>query len=118
MLERLQDTWVSQLISQSTWGYPIVGALHVLAIALFAGTVLIADPEVRIWRRIGVMLILATGALLFVSAPVRYYDSTFFKVKMVLLALILINAIAGSRRGISLILWGAVIFAARGIAFL
>jgi hypothetical protein len=37
---------------------------------------------------------------------------------MVLLALILINTIAGSRRGISLILWAAVIFAARGIAFL
>jgi hypothetical protein len=117
MLEKLQETWLSQTISQSTWGYPIVGALHVLAIALFAGTVLITNPEVRGWRRIGSAMVLATGALLFVSAPVRYYNSTFFKVKMVLLALIMLNAMTGSRRRISLALWAAVIFAARGIAF-
>jgi len=59
LLERLQDTWLSQTISQSTWGYPILGALHVLAIALFAGTVLVNDPAsartnydafFRIWK--------------------------------------------------------------------
>ena len=118
MLEGLQDTWLSQLISQSTWGYPIVGALHVLAIALFGGAVLVADPEVRAWKRIGVTIVLVTGALLFVSAPVRYYNSTFFRVKMVLLVLILINTIAGSRRTVALFLWAAIIFAARGVAFL
>ena len=121
---------MSRTISESTWGYPIVGALHVLAIALFGGALLIPHlralefSDVRWIRRIGVSLVVITGALLFASAAVRYYESTAFKIKMVLLALIALNAIAASRKkhrrlhsAISLALWAGAIFAARGIAF-
>jgi hypothetical protein len=45
LLERIQATWISEVISQSTWGYPIVGALHVLAIALFGGALLVGNVE-------------------------------------------------------------------------
>jgi hypothetical protein len=116
---------VSRTISESTWGYPVVGAIHVLAIALFGGAVLIPHPgdEVRWIRRIGVVLVVLTGTLLFASGAVRYYESTSFRIKMVLLAIIVLHAIASSSRrsrlhtAISLALWAAVIFAARGIAF-
>jgi len=125
LLERLQDTWLSQTISQSTWGYPIIGAIHVLAIALFGGAVIITNvDDVRWLKSVGLTAVIATGALLFISAPVRYYDSTFFRIKMVLLALILVNSTllfrqrSALRLGIALVLWAAVIFAARGIAFL
>jgi len=125
LLERLQDTWLSQTISQSTWGYPIIGAIHVLAIALFGGAVIITNvDDVRWMKSVGLTAVIATGALLFISAPVRYYDSTFFRIKMVLLALILVNSTllfrqrSALRLGIALVLWAAVIFAARGIAFL
>jgi len=125
LLERIQDTWLSQIISESTWGYPIVGAIHVLAIALFGGAIVITHAdEVRWLKRIGLAAVISTGGLLFISAPVRYYDSTFFRIKMVLLLLILMSSILFSRqpsalrRGIVLALWAAVIFAARGIAFL
>jgi len=127
---RIQDTWVSRTISESTWGYPIVGALHVLAIALFGGAVLIPHlralefADVRWIRRTGVTLVVLTGTMLFASAAVRYYESTAFKIKLVLLALIALNAIAASwkkhRRlhsAISLTLWAVVIFASRAIAF-
>jgi hypothetical protein len=144
LLENIQETWLSQTISQSTWGYPIVGALHVLAIALFGGSVLIKDlcalglvfrrqdlaqlkSDVRSWMNAGLVVVLATGVLLFVSRPVQYYNSTSFRIKMLILALILVNEIVLRRRrpggsialhaGIALALWGAVIFAARGIAF-
>jgi hypothetical protein len=141
LCERIQDTWVSRTISESTWGYPISGALHVLAIALFGGAVLIphlrvlgfafcgqhvSDPDldVRRMRRAGLVLVVITGTLLFASAAVRYYESTSFRIKMVLLVLIALNTIAASRQhrgklqsAISLALWAAVIFAARGIAF-
>ena len=138
LCERIQETWLSQTISQSTWGYPILGALHVLAIALFGGSVLVTDlcalglafrrhdlqkldADVRSWKRVGIVVVLVTGILLFVSLPVQYYNSTSFRIKMVLLALILVNALVARRRplhaGISLVLWTAVIFAARGIAF-
>jgi hypothetical protein len=115
--ERIQSMWLSEAISQSIWGFPIVGALHVLAIALFAGTLLVS-VEVQWLKRIGLTVLLVTGVLLFMSGAVRYYDSIFFRIKMVLLVLILLNAWIGPRKlWVSLTLWAAVIFAARGIAF-
>ena len=125
LCERIQAAWVSRAISESTWGYPIIGALHVLAIAIFGGAVLIPHlrAETRWVRRIGVALVVLTGTLLFASGAVRYYESTSFRIKMALLALIVLNTVGASRsRGklrwaISLALWAAVIFASRGIAF-
>jgi hypothetical protein len=126
LCEQLQSAWVSRLISESTWGYPIVGALHVLAMALFAGTVLPLDLgyELRGLRRIGLAVVLGTGLLLFASGASGYYEKTFFKIKIGLLVLLILNALAGSRTGrtkvhvgIALVLWAAVIFASRGIAY-
>ena len=107
-----------------------------LAIALFGGTVLISNlhrlgyalfprtEDLRWLRNFGLSLVTITGALLFASGAVRYYDSTFFKIKLVLLVLILVNAIVSLRgrnaafhSGVALALWAAVIFAARGVAF-
>lgn len=125
LCDQIQSVWISRAISESTWGYPIVGALHMLAIALFGGAVLIPDlPDDARWiRRVGMTLVVLTGILLFASGAVRYYESTSFRIKMGLLGLVVLNAIGSSRRrgklrrAISLALWAAVIFAARGIAF-
>jgi hypothetical protein len=127
--QRIQDAWLSRAIAESTWGYPIVGALHVLAIALFGGAVLaphlrgLAFVDVRWIRRVGLSLVLATGTLVFASGAVGYYKSSSFRIKIVLLALIALNAIASRQHRnklnsvIALALWAAVIFASRGIAF-
>ena len=125
LCERLQAAWVSRAISESTWGYPIVGALHGLALALFGGAVLIPHlrAETRWIRRVGVVLVVLTGTVLFASGAVRYYESTSFRIKMALLGLIVLNTLAWSPSrdklhwAISLALWAAVIFASRGIAF-
>jgi hypothetical protein len=125
LCEQIQDLWISRAISESTWGYPLVGALHVLALALFGGAVLIPQlrDEARWIRRVGMTLIVLTGAILFASGAVRYYESTAFRIKVVLLALIAVNAIGSSRHldklrwAFSLALWAAAIFAARAIAF-
>jgi general stress protein CsbA len=129
LCQRIQDAWVSRAIAESTWGYPIVGALHVLAIALFGGAVLaphlrvIAFSDVRwIWR-VGIALAVITGALVFASGAVGYYRSSSFRIKMVLLVLIALNAIASRQHrrklnsAVAVVLWAAVIFASRGIAF-
>ncbi|MBI2150215.1 MAG: hypothetical protein HYU27_06375 [Acidobacteria bacterium] len=100
-------------LAESTWGYPIIGAIHVLGLAWFGGTVLIADRELLVWKRIGLAVMLLTGALLFGMHPVRYYSSMAFRVKMLLFALLGFKC---SRR-ISIILWIVIIFAARGVAF-
>lgn len=138
---KIQDLWLSQMISGTTWGYPIVGAVHVLAVALFGGAVLYtnlsvlgivfpgetaaeAARDVRGLKAAGLIVVVATGALLFASGAVRYYVSAGFRVKIALLALIVLNAIVASRgradklhAGIALTLWAGVVFAARAIAF-
>ena len=127
---RVQDAWVSRTIAESIWGYPIAGALHVLAMVLFGGAVLaphlrvVELSDVRWIRRIGLTLVLTTGALVFASGAVGYYGSTAFRIKMALLTLLALHAIVASRHpgktvhsAISLVLWVFVVFASRAIAF-
>jgi hypothetical protein len=103
-------------LAQSTWGYPIISAIHVLAMAWFGGTVLVAslEPDLRKLSRAGLGLALVSGAILFWMHPFQYYGSMSFRVKLVLLLVL-----AGMKRcgTASLILWAAIIFASRGIAF-
>ena len=97
-----------------TWAVPAVGALHVLGLALFAGSVLSDAPGLRRLRWIGLMVMLVTGALLFAANPARTYASWFFRVKLVLLgALVFVRG----PRWLVLAMWCAVIAASRGIAY-
>src|SRR5215831_4889028 len=128
VFQQIQHMWLSQAISHSTWGYPIVSAVHVLAMVLFGGTVLVTDlrilgvtTELRGWRWIGFLIVGLTGLLLFIANPVRYSVSAFFRVKLLLLLVLGVNAALFPRARLaaylSLMLWIAVIFASRGIAF-
>jgi len=118
----MQNTPLRLDLSQSTWAVPIIGAIHVLAIAWFGGTVLVNDPRLRRFRWIGLSILLATGALLFWSQPLRLYYSQFFRLKMLLLLLIGVSALLPARYArlamvLSLVLWASVICASRGIAY-
>ena len=103
-------------LRESTWGYPIIGAIHVLGIAWFGGTVLASRyvPDLRRLRAVGITLLLASGAVLFWLQPMRYYNSTSFRVKMLLVILLLRMKTASA---LALATWVAIIFASRGIAF-
>ena len=103
-------------LRESTWGYPIISAIHVLGIAWFGGTVLVSDfaSDLRRVRRLGLALVLITGALLFWLHPLQYYHSVWFRVKMLLLFLL---TLTGLSNRFALALWIAIIFAARGTAF-
>ena len=101
---------------ESTWGYPIISAIHVLGIAWFGATVL-ASPfvaELRGLRRSGIALVLITGGILFWLQPAQYYNSTSFRLKMLLLIVVLPMKPSTT---LALALWIAIIFASRGIAF-
>jgi hypothetical protein len=118
----LQDTSLRLDLSQSTWAVPIIGAIHVLAIAWFGGAALIPDPQLRRFRWIGLSILLFTGALLFWSQPLRLYYSQFFRAKMALLIVIGLSALLPARYSrlalaLSLALWAGVILASRGIAY-
>jgi hypothetical protein len=117
----IQGTQSSTLLRESTWGFTILGALHVLGIAWFGGAVLFSAMRtpLRAWKRIGAAWMLLTGALLFWLEPLKCYNSVFFRVKLVLLLLVacatfLPPKFAGA---VSLALWAAVILASQGIAF-
>jgi hypothetical protein len=117
LCQRIQETWLSQAISGSTWGFPIVAALHVLTIACFGGAVLVTDLRLLgmdlatgriadltgelVWfKRAGFTALLATGMLLFWSEPVHCYESAAFQAKMLLLVLLGVNGVT-LRRGIN-----------------
>lgn len=118
----LQDTPLRLDLSQSTWTVPIIGAIHVLAIAWFGGAVLVPDTQLRRFRWMGFAILVGTGFLLFWSQPLRLYYSEFFRAKMLLLILIGGVAFVPEQRArlamaLSLMLWAGVILASRGIAY-
>jgi hypothetical protein len=118
----LQDTSLRLDLGQSTWAVPIIGAIHVLAIAWFGGSVLVRDSQLRRFRWMGLSILLFTGALLFWSQPLRLYYSQFFRLKILLLVLISVSTLLPARHTrlatiLSLALWAAVILASRGIAY-
>jgi hypothetical protein len=119
LLQWIQDTWISTLIRESTWGYPIVGAIHVLGMAWFGGLILV-DGQ-RAWKRTALAFMLASGIIVFASQPVRYYESVSFRIKMAAIVLAGVNAwlLPKSKFSTPLmwILWIVIIFASRGIAF-
>lgn len=113
----LQDTAFSAAVRESTWGFPILAALHVLALAWFGAAILVRAPALegtmRRWRIFGVSTLLVTGLLLFYVEPLKCYHSRSFWVKMSLLVLIAWV----KRQPVVFALWLAVIFAARAIAY-
>ncbi len=113
----IQGTQSSTLLRESTWGFTILGALHVLGIAWFGGAVLI--PAMRVWRRIGGVWMLITGALLFWLEPLKCYNSLSFRLKMLLLLSLACPAFLPPKfaTAISPVLCAAVIFPSPVIPF-
>jgi len=117
LCQSIQSTPFSTAVRESTWGFPVLAALHVLALAWFGGTLVLRGEtaaQLGAWRWTDGALLLGTGALLFCIEPVKCYESVSFRVKM---GLLLLAAVTPRRRALALLLWAAVVFAARGIAF-
>jgi hypothetical protein len=127
----IQSTALSEALAGAIWAYPLISALHLLGLAWFGGAVLLAalrgrDPEARpspvmLWA--GAVMMIVTGALLVAIEPHRCATSQSFRVKLLLLAVLVatipLRPKLGNRWGaaVTLALWAAVVLAARGIAF-
>jgi hypothetical protein len=95
----------------ATWYQPLIGALHVLGIAWFGGSLFVDVPWMR---RMGIAWMLATGVLLYFENRAHVTHSLAFHVKLALL----IGLIFVRRpQWLVLSLWIAVIFASRMIAY-
>lgn len=139
----IETTSLSIAIREGALYYPMLGALHLAAIAWFGGMVLIGDLTVlgiglrqasasevleqfRRWKWVGFVLVVVSGGLLWWAEPVVCYKSVSFGIKMILLllvglnSLILRNKVGGNARlaaCASMLLWLGLIFTGRGIAF-
>ena len=127
-------------IRGAPWPFPALEVLHIVGLVLVFGTVLIVDlrllgvllrqePAWQIsvdlmpWAWQGFALQILTGPLLFVANSRKFYDSPFFRAKIVLLVVaiafhfIIVRRVSASidagvarwAGGVSLALWAAVI---------
>jgi hypothetical protein len=108
LFEWLQSWPVSEGIRQSSWMFPAVECVHVIAITLVVGSVMIVDLRVLgltsirksvselswevlpwTWGLFGIAAI--SGAFLFAAKANAYFTNTPFRVKMLLMALAGLN---------------------------
>jgi uncharacterized membrane protein YidH (DUF202 family) len=103
----LAQSWSEALLgSLNFWG--LLEGTHVLALMLFAGTILVVDLRLLgvTFRRtpvsllsakvlpltvFGFALMLATGLALFFAKPLVYYHNIWFRAKLIFLLLAIIN---------------------------
>ena len=147
----LEQTSLSVAIRESAWAFPIIESVHVLGLCLFGmailmdfrvlGLALTRVPAVEIaadlmpWMTAGIVVVVVSGILTFLNTPVEYYNNRVFRIKVIMLLLVAINAwvawVLGSRRfrrsqpgrravfarGVSLVLWAGIIVAGRMITY-
>lgn len=154
VLEWVESTDLSTAIREGALPYPILGGFHLLGIALFGGMVLVTDlrllgwvmqgrpvsdivEQFRPWKQAGFVLVVASGLFLAWAEPLKLYRSPSFWIKMALLLLVGVHALAfhsgvygNTARldqsitakaklaaALSLLLWAGLIVSGRLIAF-
>ena len=105
----VSETPVGQAMSRSSWAFAVIESVHLLALAVIGGAVLMLDlrllglglrdqpidrvaREAHPWLVSSLLVMLVTGVLLFSSEPIKCYQSTAFWVKMSSLLLAMIFA--------------------------
>jgi hypothetical protein len=154
--QMLQDMGPATSLRESQFMFPLIEGSHLLGLALMMAPVLMFDLRLLgvLWKKepaseirnqfmpitvAGGLLMVSTGVLLFWSEAVKCYNSTYFRVKVVMLILATINVIIfhstidrrinewendspppsrAKLAGImSILLWTGVIFAGRYTAY-
>lgn len=94
-----QDTALGETIRTSQWLFPVIESLHLLALAVIGGAVLLVDlrllglllprqsvarlaQNAQPWLIRSLMAMIATGILLFLSEALKCYYSPAFATKM------------------------------------
>src|SRR2546423_2789608 len=91
----LEETSLSVAIRESSWGFPFIESVHVLSLCLFGIAVLVdlrvldvalkrvplseVSTELAPWATGGIAVVVVSGVLTFLNAPVEYYQDTFFR---------------------------------------
>lgn len=114
-IEWVAASSLSHAISTSTWAFAVTESIHLLALSVIGGAVLIVDlrllgfgikaqpleavaRDAWPWFVGSWTVMIVTGVLLFVSEPQKLYYSTPFAVKMLSLVLGTIFAVTARRK--------------------
>jgi len=155
-LEWLASTEWSIALHESLYMYPLIESTHVLALTLFVGLAVMLDlrllgltltrvpvsemlDRVLPWTKVGFVVMMVTGALLFYAIPVRNYQNIFFRIKVLMLLFAGLNVwlfhsrvekrvtdwdldpippkAARATAAASLVLWAGIVVAGRMIAY-
>ncbi len=104
LLHWIAATDLSRVIKESSWLFPAVESIHVIALTLAVGTIAIVDlrllgvastrrrytalaRDVLPWAWGAFAAAAAAGLLMFISNPVAYFGNADFRVKLALIAL-------------------------------
>jgi hypothetical protein len=110
----LETSGLGTTVSQSTWLFPAIETVHVIALALVVGSIAVLDlrlldrtwrvraiteltQDVLPWTWASFAVAATSGFLMFASAATKYAADTPFRIKMVLLLLAGANMLAFHR---------------------
>jgi hypothetical protein len=110
----LQDTSIGTGIRESVWTFPLLETVHLLALAFSVGIIMFVDlrligvamrdrPVSEVFSKLqpmavkGFVINFLSGMILFWSEPLKCYNSTYFRIKLVFLLLLGLNAFAFGR---------------------
>jgi hypothetical protein len=110
----IQGTSLFTYIRGSAYTYPCILSLHMVAIALFGGMILMTDlrllglamsrrsvsdviDQLRRPKRLGLLLAATCGLLMLCCKAEEYYYNIFFRTKLVLFALVTVHALVFRR---------------------
>jgi len=110
LAQQVQSTDFFTAMRGSAYVYPIVLTLHLIAIALFGGMILLVDMRLLGWatrkytvselvnqlrplKRAGFLILIACGLLMAGCKAEEYYYNIFFRTKMTLLLLVGVHAL-------------------------
>src|SRR5215467_14583385 len=110
LLQWIQNIGFFVYLRSSGYLYPVVLALHLSAISLFGGMIVLTDLSLLGWlprqlsaaavvdglrvpKRIGLLVAATFGLLLFCCKAEQYYYNVYFRTKLLLLALVALHAL-------------------------
>jgi hypothetical protein len=153
----LQNTPLFIFLRESPYGYAIILSFHLAGLSIFGAMIVVTDlrllgwgmrshsvsdivNQTRVLKWIGFVFVATCGFLLFGMKAEEYYYNVFFRVKILLFALVATHALVFRRSiynkaaeldrlnqpprrakfaaGLSLLLWLCIVCAGRGIGYI
>lgn len=136
-------------LNNNEWAFPLFECIHIAMFAMSVGTIALVDfrmlglalrrqsasqllKETSLWTLIGLVVVIASGLVIFSTDPVRYYYNPSFRYKCIALTVAVIYNYTIHRKvalsnpswlagalvaSVSLLLWVSIVFAGLFYAF-